>query len=61
MRRNLTGLFGIIVAGIAAVGAAYRLRMKRREQRVEAVRTEEAIARFEDEGGPAAGPGPAGV
>lgn len=61
MRRNLTGLIGIVLAGIgAAAGAAYRMRSKHRaQQHVEAVRTEEEIARFEDEGGPAAGPGPA--
>ncbi|PKN81301.1 MAG: hypothetical protein CVU47_07325 [Chloroflexi bacterium HGW-Chloroflexi-9] len=60
MRRNLTGIIGIALAGIGvAAGAACRMLSKRREQHVEAARTEEEIARFEDEGGPAAGPGPA--
>jgi hypothetical protein len=61
MRRNLTGIIGIALAGIGvAAGAACRMLSKRRaQQHTEAARTEEEIARFEDEGGPAAGPGPA--
>ena len=61
MRRNLTGLVGITLAGIGvAAGAACRMISKHRaQQHAEAARAEEEIARFEDEGGPAAGPGPA--